>query len=249
MDLLKNKIAIITGGAKGIGLASAKAFVDEGAKVAITDVDTDNGEKAVSSLGQNAIFMKQDVSKEEDWKNVFKQVIDKFGKVDVVMNNAGIGTAVDIEHMSLDQWHRDLSVDLDGVFLGTKYGIINMKDHGGSIINLSSIEGLIGDPSIPAYNAAKGGVRLMTKSAALYCAKNNYGIRVNTIHPGYIDTPMVQAATKDNPEMEKYLISLHPMGRLGRAEEIANMAVFLASDKSSFSTGSEFVADGGYTAQ
>lgn len=251
MGLLDNKVAIITGGAKGIGAATAKLFAQEGAKVAVTDVDEDNGNKVAKELGDNVIFIKQDTSKEADWKNVFSTVMDKFGKVNVVMNNAGVGTMVDVEHMTFDQWHHDLSIDLDGVFLGTKYAIQNMKDNGekNSIINISSIEGLIGDPSIPAYNAAKGGVRLFSKSAALYCAKQGYDIRVNTIHPGYIKTPLVKNATDQNPGMEKYLVSLHPMGRLGKASEIANMALFLASDKSSFSTGSEFIADGGYTAQ
>lgn len=249
MDLLKNKVAIITGGAKGIGLASARAFVEEGAKVVITDVDSDNGEKEAESLGQSAIFIKQDVSKEEDWRNVFKEVVDKFGNVDILFNNAGIGIMHDIEHTSFDEWHKELGIDLDGVFLGTKYAINAMKDHGGSIINMSSIEGLVGDPSLTAYNAAKGGVRMLTKSAALYCANQGYNIRINSIHPGYINTPLVQGQMDDDPKLKEHLLSLHPMGRLGRPEEIANLAVFLASDKSSFSTGSEFVADGGYTAQ
>jgi len=159
------------------------------------------------------------------------------------MNNAGIGLQGNVEETSYSDWKKVIDVNLNGVFLGTKYGVIHMKEHGGSIINISSIEGLIGDPRIAAYNASKGGVRILTKSAALHAAP--YKIRVNSIHPGYINTPMIG----EDPETLKYLISLHPMGHLGEAEDVANMALFLASEESRFSTGSEFVVDGGYTAQ
>lgn len=165
----------------------------------------------------------------------------KFGHVDVLLNNAGILFFDNAEDIDLDEWHKILSVDLDGVMLGVKYRIRHMKDRGGSIINMCSIAGLIGISNLYAYNAAKGGVRILTKSAALYCAEKKYPIRVNSVHPGYAHTPMVDAY----PEMEEGLEKLHPMGRLGEAREIANMALYLASDESSFSTGSEFVVDGG----
>lgn len=151
----------------------------------------------------------------------------------------------DAETIDLATWHKILSVDLDGVMLGTKCAIKFMKENGGSIVNISSIAGLIGISNLYAYNAAKGGVRMLTKSAALYCAEKHYAIRVNSVHPGYAHTPMVDAY----PEMRQKLESLHPMGRLGTADEIANAALYLASDESSFSTGSELVVDGGYTAQ
>ncbi|WCJ47855.1 SDR family oxidoreductase [Levilactobacillus brevis] len=205
MARLDGKVAIVTGGVKGIGLATAKAFVQEGAKVVITDVDERNSAAALTEIGQdNAIFVKQNVADEAQWEPVFEAAEKAFGPVNVLMNNAGI-----------------LS------------------------FNNSSIAGLIGISNLFAYNAAKGGVRMLNKSAALYCAEQHYPIRVNSIHPGYIHTPMVDAY----PEMRQQLEALHPVGRLGEASEVANMAVYLASDESSFSTGAEFVVDGGYTAQ
>jgi NAD(P)-dependent dehydrogenase (short-subunit alcohol dehydrogenase family) len=245
MGLLDGKVAIVTGAAKGFGLATSKAFVKEGAKVVMTDVDDKEGQKQADQLGNNAIFIKQDVSKEDEWPQVFEKAEQTFGPVNILLNNAGILLFDNAESFKLDDFHKILSVDLDGVAIGQKYGIQHMKEHGGSIINLCSIAGLIGISNLFSYNAAKGAVRLITKSAALYCCEKKYPIRVNSVHPGYAHTPMVDAY----PEMRESLEALHPMGRLGSADEIANMCVFLASDKSSFSTGSEFVTDGGYTAQ
>ncbi|WP_017814531.1 glucose 1-dehydrogenase [Paenibacillus shenyangensis] len=246
MKRLDGKTALITGGASGIGLASGIRFAREGANVILTDITEARKEEIVSQVeaaGGKALFLKHDVTLEEDWQHVFKQAEETFGQVDIVMNNAGIGLQGNVEETSYSDWKKVIDVNLNGVFLGTKYGVIHMKEHGGSIINISSIEGLIGDPRIAAYNASKGGVRILTKSAALHAAP--YKIRVNSIHPGYINTPMIG----EDPETLKYLISLHPMGHLGEAEDVANMALFLASDESKFSTGSEFVVDGGYTAQ
>lgn len=246
MGRLDGKVAIITGGVKGFGLSTAELFAEEGAKVVITDVDEKGSGKALDAIGEDrAAFVAQDVSKEAGWEPVFAEAEKKFGHVDVLLNNAGILFFDNAEDIDLDEWHKILSVDLDGVMLGVKYGIRHMKDRGGSIINMCSIAGLIGISNLYAYNAAKGGVRILTKSAALYCAEKKYPIRVNSVHPGYAHTPMVDAY----PEMEEGLEKLHPMGRLGEAREIANMALYLASDESSFSTGSEFVVDGGYTAQ
>lgn len=253
MDRLKDKVALITGGAKGIGKASAELFVKEGCKVVLTDVDDASGQKVADALGENCVFMHQDVAKEDEWKHIIAKTLETFGHLDVVFNNAGIAVFENPEETTLETWHKVLGIDLDGVMLGTKLGIKAMKNNpnGGSIINVSSIAGLIGIPNLFAYNAAKGGVRMMTKSAALYCAQQNYNIRVNSIHPGYIDTPLVDKAGEDlkNDALKQELIKLHPMGRLGTAEEIAQLALFLATDESSFSTGSEFTADGGYTAQ
>lgn len=246
MARLDGKVAIVTGGVKGIGLASAKTFVREGAKVIITDVDDKGSAGALEEIGSdNAIFIKQDVSKEDQWERVFTEAEAKFGPVNVLLNNAGILEFNNAEDVTEDAWHKILSVDLDGVMYGVKHAIAHMKANGGSIINLSSIAGLIGISNLFAYNAAKGGVRMLNKSAALYCAEQGYAIRVNSIHPGYVHTPMVDAY----PEMRESLEALHPMKRLANADEIANMALYLASDESSFSTGSEFVVDGGYTAQ
>lgn len=248
MGRLDNKVAIISGGVNGIGRATAKRFAEEGAKVAVTDINDTNSAEALKEIGHDAIFIKHDVSKEADWINVFKKVIETFGKVDIVFNNAGIAAFNDAEHVTEEQWDKVMDIDLKGVMFGIKHAVLNMKDHGGSIINMSSIEGLIGYPNLFAFTAAKGGVRLMTKSAALYCAKENYGIRVNSIHPGPIHKPEM-----DNDPKEQKLVQAHlpmlPMGRFGETSEVANLALFLASDESSFSTGSEFLVDGGYTAQ
>ena len=245
MDRLQNKVAIITGGIKGIGLATAQAFVAEGAQVVITDIDGTNHQTVLEALSPSAHFIEHNVDDDQAWETVFTKTIELFGHVDIVVNNAGILDFNDAEHITDDIWHKVLAVDLDGVMYGVKHGIAHMKKNGGSIINLSSIAGLIGIPNLFAYNAAKGGVKMLTKSAALYCAENQYQIRINSIHPGYVHTPMVDAY----PEMRADLEKLHPLGRLAEASEIAQMAVYLASDESKFVTGSELVIDGGYTAQ
>ncbi|WEV75544.1 SDR family oxidoreductase [Bifidobacterium sp. ESL0800] len=246
VNRLDGKVALVSGGASGIGLAIAKKFVDEGAKVALADINAENGEKVADELGENAMFVTLDVTQEDQWEQAFKDVIAKFGKVNVVVNNAGIGVGNNIETIPLKQWDQTVAINGTGMMLGTKHGVQNLKNFGGgSIINMCSIEGLIGESINLAYDFTKGGVRLMTKSAALYCAENHLNIRVNTIHPGYIHTPMVDP----HPELVALEESKTPMGHLGDPEDIAWMAVFLASDESKFSTGSEFVADGGYTAQ
>ncbi len=249
MGRLDNKVAIITGGSKGIGAATAELFVQEGAKVVITARHVDEGQALADKLGDAALFIQQDVSKKAEWEKVLKETIDHFGKVNVIVNNAGIGIGLSVEDTDEEVWNKIIDINLTGTMWGTKLGIEAMKDNGedNSIINLSSIEGLVGDANAFAYNASKGGVRLLTKSAALHAAKSGYKIRINSVHPGYIETPMVMDQADD--QMVDYLVGLHPMGRLGQASEIANMILFLASDESSFSTGSEFVADGGYTAQ
>ena len=251
MDRLKGKVAIVTGGSKGIGAAVAKKFIEEGAKVVLTARKMDEGQKVADQLGDNAIFIQQDVARKGDWDRVIRQTVQVFGKLNIVVNNAGIAEYADVEKTDAEIWDKTIAVNLTGTMWGTKLGIEAMKNNGekNSIINMSSIEGLIGDPDLFAYNASKGGVRLLTKSAALDCARKGYDIRVNTIHPGYISTPLVDNLVKDDPKAEGHLEGLHPLGRLGKPEEIANLALYLASDESSFSTGSEFVADGGYTAQ
>jgi len=257
MDRVKNKVAIVTGGASGLGKSSAILLAREGAKIVITDVDDENGNKVVQDIkndGGEAIFIKQDVSKEEEWKMVIETTIKTYGKLHIVANSAGIGIGGTVEDVTLDDWKNLIDVNLHGTFLGTQYGIKGMKEtgEGGSIINFSSIEGLVGDPNLPAYNASKGGVTIFTKSAALHCAKQGYKIRVNSIHPAYIWTPMVENFLKaqgDVEEGKKQLESLHPVGHLGEPDDIGYGVVYLASDESKFMTGSELVIDGGYTAQ
>lgn len=257
MDRVKNKVAIVTGGASGLGKSSAILLAREGAKIVITDVDEENGNKVVQDIKNNggeAIFIKQDVSKEEEWKMVIHTTLKTYGKLHIVANAAGIGVGGTVEEVTLADWKNLLSINLDGSFLGTQYGIKAMKEtgEGGSIINFSSIEGLVGDPNLPAYNASKGGVTIFTKSAALHCAKQGYKIRVNSIHPAYIWTPMVENLLKAQGDVEKgkkQLESLHPVGHLGEPDDIGYGVVYLASDESKFMTGSELVIDGGYTAQ
>lgn len=256
MNRVKDKVALITGGAKGIGAASARLLAVEGAAVAITDVDIESGSSLAAEInctGGAAIFLEHDVGDERAWRRIMDQVVERFGRLHVVVNNAGLGIGGDVEHATLDDWRRLMRVNLDGVFLGTKYGVQTIRKFGGgSIVNLSSIEGLVGDPNLAAYNSSKGGVRLLTKSAALYCAKAGYNIRVNSIHPGYIWTPMVENYLKASGDVEsgrRTLDAMHPVGHIGEAVDVAYGVLYLAADESKFVTGTELVIDGGYTAQ
>jgi 3(or 17)beta-hydroxysteroid dehydrogenase len=256
MNRMRGKAAIVTGGALGIGRACALKLAEEGASVTVTDLDAAEGPLVVEEIrdkGGDAIFVEQDVADEARWEHVMRVVIDRYRKLDVLVNNAGVALAKDVEHTTLEEWRRLMSINLDGVFLGTKHAVQAMKaNRGGSIVNLSSIEGLVGDPNLAAYNASKGGVRLLTKSAALYCAKAGYDIRVNSVHPGYIWTPMVENFLKSQGDVaqgRKLLDSLHPIGHVGEPDDIAFGVLYLASDEAKFVTGTELVIDGGYTAQ
>lgn len=251
-DRLKDKVAIVTGGTLGIGLSIVDLYLKEGAKVVFTGRREKVGQEALAALGNpaNAKFVVHDASDEEGWKKLFADTIAEFGKVDILVNNAGIGVPGNVENTDYAQWRQTMAVNLDGVYLGTHYGVINMKHPKSGdavILNVSSIEGLIGDPDLFAYNATKGALRIMSKSAALYCAKNDYNLRVNTIHPGYIKTPLVdnmpgaEAAMSDRTKT--------PMGHIGVPDDIGWLAVYLGSEEAKFATGSEFTVDGGYTAQ
>ena len=258
MGRLDGKIALITGGARGLGAAMGQAMAAEGAAVALTDILTEEGERTAAQLretGAKAIFLQQDVTVEARWDAVIAEVSQQLGPVNVLVNNAGIAEIGSIEDASFEEWRRTMSINLDGVFLGTRAGVRAMKGggqggaKGGSIINISSIEGIVGNPLIVAYNAAKGGVRLLTKSAALYCAEKKYPIRVNSIHPGFTLTAMVtEGFAAAPPELAEAAVAMTPLQRLGQPPEIAAGAVFLASDEASFVTGSELVIDGGFTA-
>lgn len=258
MKEVAGKTALITGGARGLGAAMAQMLGAEGARVVITDVRAKEGEEQVKALkasGIDASFVRHDVTDEAQWASA----VAAAGRIDVLVNNAGIaGAGSALEETTLAEWRQVMEINLDGVFLGVKHGVRAMKEHGGSIINISSIMGLIGFARSSAYNASKGGVRLLTKCAAIECAQLGYKIRVNSIHPGFVETDLVRDAVgagvqKGNfpsyAEAETLLRSLHPIGRLGLPVEIANAVLFLASERSSWMTGAELVVDGGYTAQ
>ena len=246
---LSDKVIIVTGGASGIGAACAEVFAAEGANVSVCDINEPGGLATVRRLGDRATFLKLDTSSESDWTNAVESTVAQFGAVHGVANVAGIAHVDDnLEACTPAEWSTMLRVNLDGVFLGTKQGVLAMKQTGGgSIVNISSIYAVVSDPfgGAISYTASKGGVRLLTKSAALHCAREGYRIRVNSIHPGFIDTPM---GTMNSAAEIKAIIDRHPIGRLGKPEEIAMAALYLLSDESAFVTGTEMLVDGGYTA-
>ncbi|RFU65095.1 glucose 1-dehydrogenase [Peribacillus glennii] len=249
MNRLAGKIALVTGAAQGLGEAISKAFGKEGAHVILTDINEKHLEETTNEIkneGCSASSLYLDVTNEEKWKEVTNSVLEQFGQLDILVNNAGIGVHGNIESTTFESWKNVLNINLDGTFLGTKYGAEAMikAGNGGSIINMSSIAGLVGDPELLAYAASKGGVRLLTKAAALHLSKTKTNIRVNSIHPGYINTELIHLV----PNVDE-ILSMVPMNKLGDPDVIGQAAVYLASDDSSFTTGSELVIDGGYTAQ
>ena len=247
---LNNKAVLISGGARGMGSVEAKMFCSEGASVIIGDILEDEGRKIEAEINESGgvcIFVRLDVTSEEDWDSAVNLTVERFGKLDILINNAGIFPMESIEETTVESWDRVMDVNAKGVFLGTKAAIPAMRTSGGgSIINLSSIAGLVGSAYSASYNATKGAVRLLTKSTAIQYAKD--GIRANSIHPGLVDTLMASELLSD-PDLQVKRLASTPMGRTGTAEEIAYGALFLASDESSFMTGSELVIDGGFTAQ
>lgn len=257
MNRVKDKVALVTGGAMGLGKAQSLLLVKEGAKVALTDINEVEGRKVVDEIekiGGTGIFVKQDVSKEDEWRATIEQILLAFDKLDILVNNAAITSSKNIEESTIEEWRRVMSVNLDGVFLGIKHGIGAMKKSGGgSIINMSSISGLIGVPHFPAYSTSKGGVKLLSKCAALHCAEFGYNIRVNSICPGFIWTPLTENYLKsrggDVEAGRRELDNLHPIGHIGDPDDVAYGVLYLASDESKFITGIELVIDGGYTAK
>jgi NAD(P)-dependent dehydrogenase (short-subunit alcohol dehydrogenase family) len=247
-------VAIVTGAGSGLGRAAALMLAREGARVVVTDVDEETGRDTADTIiqsGSEAMFIRQDVSSEAAWKDVVASTVRRFGKLDILVNNAGVLFASSIEETSLERWRSLMSVNCDGVFLGTKHAIAAMKKDGGSIINLSSVAGIVGLPNLGAYNASKGAVRLFTKAAALECAKDGGRVRVNSIHPGGIWTPMLEQFIGKQGEStaETAAAAMHPVGHAGEPDDIAYAVLYLASDESKFVTGTELVVDGGYTAQ
>jgi 3(or 17)beta-hydroxysteroid dehydrogenase len=248
---VQDKVALVTGGASGIGFATANLFAREGAKVVIGDIDRIAAQRAATKLERNASFHPLDVTREDDWIAVTDAVVREHGRLDILVNNAGIALSQDFETTTLDDWRRVMAVNLDGVFLGCKHAVRVMKAGGGVIVNLSSVAGLIGDPRLAAYCASKGGVRLLTKSVALHCARRGYGIRCNSVHPSFVETPMLEgmlARARDPEKARAGYAAAAPLGRIAQPNDVAQMILFLASDESAFTTGAEFVVDGGLTA-
>ena len=259
MGRVEGKVAIVSGGASGIGRGCALRLAEEGARVVVSDVDQTMGEQTcslISEAGGESIFVRHDVTKEEEWINCVKQAVSSYSGLHILVNNAGIGIGGSIIEMTLEDWQRQQAINLDGVFLGVKHSIPEMNKSGsGSIINISSVAGLKGARSLAAYNATKGGVRLFTKGVALECATNRWPIRVNSVHPGVIETPIwdkinpgLQEAGMNTIDLDTMAEQFVPNGRLGKPLDIANGVLFLASDDSSYMTGTELVIDGGICA-
>jgi NAD(P)-dependent dehydrogenase (short-subunit alcohol dehydrogenase family) len=247
---LANKVAVVTGSAGGMGEAEARLFAQEGAKVVVADVLEAEGEAVVAAItqaGGEAVFVRLDVTSEEDWQETIGTAVARFGRLNILVNNAGISGSGDPDLLSTATWDRLLDINAKGVFLGMKFAIPAMQQAGGgAIVNISSISGLIGQDYIHmGYNASKGAVRLMTKSAAVQYAKS--GIRVNSVHPGMMP-PMRTSVASADPERRRQRLSLIPLGRPGEREEVAYAVLFLASDEASYITGTELVVDGGFTA-
>jgi NAD(P)-dependent dehydrogenase (short-subunit alcohol dehydrogenase family) len=243
-----NKVAIVTGGASGIGEETTRLFAAEGAKVVIADF-SERGETVAQELrdsGYDALFVRTDVTKEADVQALVQTTVEQFGQIDILFANAGIASDAPAHQLTVDKWQKTVDINLTGVFLCDKFVIEQMlkQGTGGAIVNCGSIHSHVGKAGVTAYAAAKGGVKLLTQSLGIDYAKE--GIRVNAICPGYIDTPLIAGR---NEAITQHLVGLHPMGRLGRPEEVAKAVLFLASDDASFITGANLLVDGGYTAQ
>jgi 3alpha(or 20beta)-hydroxysteroid dehydrogenase len=246
MGRLEGKVAIVTGAAQGMGAAAARRFVEEGARVVLADVRRE-AETLAASLGSGALFVPLDVTSESDWMLARETTLDAFGRLDVLLNNAGIVLAAPLAETTVADYRTVIDVNQVGVFLGMKTAVPAMSAAGGgSILNVSSIDGFVGMPNVIAYVSSKFAVRGMTKAAAIELAP--LGIRVNSIHPGYIDTPMLAREASQRERLARFCEENVPVARLGRPDEVAQLAVFLASDESSYCTGAEFVADGGVLA-
>jgi NAD(P)-dependent dehydrogenase (short-subunit alcohol dehydrogenase family) len=257
---VEGKIALITGGAQGLGEAAARMLAREGAWVAITDVNIEGARKLAASINETrkggAIAIAHDVTKEDDWINALAETERAFGGLHILVNNAGIGLTKDLEAITLEEWRLVHAIDLDGVFLGCKHSValmartVKTTGLGGSIVNISSISGIIAGHNMAAYNSAKAGVRHLSKSVALYCARKGYGVRSNSVHPVFIATPILDPLVQRFGKQEAYakLARQVPLGHIGEPDDIAYAVLYLASDESKFVTGAELKVDGGISA-
>ncbi len=248
------KVALVTGGASGIGRETVRQFIAAGASVLVTDINETGGFALCEEIGQadRIRFFKLDVASEEAWETAMEFNRAVFGRLDILVNSAGIAISTPLEEMSLKEWQFQNSINLDGTFLGVKNAILEMKEKGGAIVNIASIAAEVGIFAAPGYCAGKAGVKNFTKAAALYCAQYGYKIRINAIMPGYIETPMVSGVLKQQGTPGTFgekLRKLHPVGHFGQPEDIAAGILFAASDKAKFMTGSAIPIDGGYLAQ
>lgn len=247
VDRLKGKVAIMTGGAGGmVASGIAPCFINEGATVVLTDVQESEIEKELVSNNDQVSFQQLDVTSESQWQDVISKTVKQFGHLDILVNAAGIApVAQSIEEVDLKLWQKVIDINLTGQFLGIKHSFPAMKENGGSIIDVASINGLVGIAFYATYTASKGGVRMLTKAAALDAAAKKYPIRVNSVFPGQIRTPILD----DHPEAVKEFVKKIPLGHIGEPKDIGELCVYLGSDESQYATGNEFTLDGGYTAQ
>lgn len=248
MGRVEGKVALVTGGGSGLGAADCRRLAEEGARIAVTDVNLEAAQKVAAQIGDNAIALRHDVASEEDWQAVLAEVERQLGGLHILVNNAGIVVVADPEETTLDQFRKVQAVMSEGVFLGCKYAIPLMaKSGGGSIINMSSTASHLGYPPFFAYSAAKGAVRSMTKSIAIHCQQKGYGIRCNSVHPASIETPMIQGAMGRAGQEQEVPEGVLPSGAIGAPKDVANLILYLASDESRFVTGSEIMIDNGLT--
>ena len=245
MSRVQGKVCLITGAASGVGREDALLLASQGARVVLTDLNEEAGRSVAAEIGDNALFVRQDIASEADWQLVIKCTLERFGRLDVLVNNAAILLLGNIEETSLEQWQRVQKINSDGYFLGCKYAISAMKEiGGGSIVNMSSVAALGALPMFCAYSASKGAVAAMTRAIALHCKQQGYRIRVNSVHPDGINTPMTQALTGGQP-IPQDVLDADPMNRMAAPRDIANVVLFLASDESRFINGAEIRVDNG----
>jgi len=252
MARVSGKVALVTGAASrfGIGKAISSLLAREGANLVMTDIDVKDGSRIASEIGDNAVFFEHDVREEDSWRAVFEQAVARFGQVDILVNNAGVTGAAaqeDIETTTLATWRSVQATNVEGVVLGCKHGVNAMKVRGGAIVNISSMAALVATPTLPAYGASKAAVRQITQTVAQHCARSGYDIRCNSVHPGIIETELVDAAFSEE-QLQRLRQSI-PNGRFGSPEDVAQAVLYLASDHARYVTGTRLVVDGGSTMQ